>query len=91
MFDRLLQTCPPSKVASANFKRQEILSRLMAVVPIAQKSWRLAKFQNVWKMLCDTTAAELHCHDLGPDHRPPHTAHADGPAVHHTAGTQSAI
>ncbi len=61
-----------------------------SIVPNAQNSWRLAKFQKFWKMLCDTTA-ELHCHDLGPDHQPPHTAHPDGPAVHHTAGTQSAV
>ncbi len=77
----------PSKIASGNSKRQKILS-LMAVVPNAQKMLATGEISQSLKMLCGTTT-ELHCHDLGPDHRPPHTAHADRPAVHHTAGADA--
>ena len=86
----MLQTCPPSKVASGNFKRQRILSKLMAVVSNGQKVLATYELFKSWKMLCATTA-ELQCHDLGPHRWPPQTAPADRPAVHHAAGTQSAV
>ena len=62
----------------------------MAVVPNGQKMLATYELFKSWKMLCATTA-ELHCHDLGPDRWPLQTAPADRPAVHHAAGTQSAV
>ena len=62
----------------------------MAVVPNGQKMLATYELFKTWKMLCATTA-ELHCHDLGPHRWPPQTAPADRPAVHHAAGTQSAV
>ena len=79
-----------SKVASGIFKRQRILSKLMAVVSNGQKMLATYGLFKTWKMLCATTA-ELQCHDLGPHRWPPQTAPADRPAVHHAAGTQSAV
>ena len=62
----------------------------MAVVPNGQKLLATCELFKSWKMLCATTA-ELQCHDLGPHRWPPQTAPADRPAVHHAAGTQSAV
>ncbi len=40
----------------------------------------------------NTNEAELHCHDLGPDHRPPHTQTGQRSITRtRTAGTQSAV
>ncbi len=45
----------------------------------------MINFQKVRKCIVTLLPSDLQSQDLGPDHRPPHTAHADRPTVHHTA------